>query len=91
MNWNGEEYSRRLRSYSDDTILLLSQCDDRETFFKSTDIVMETDSEEEVRTKLKALLEEKKKRPPVKIPTTEEEWEEIDRQAWEEYLRSKQN
>ena len=58
MNWDGEEYSRRLESYSDNTIRIISEFNTRETFFKSVDIVMETDTEEEVARKLLQLKED---------------------------------
>lgn len=86
MSWNGEEYSRRLRNYSDDTMLLISECNDRESFFKSVDIVMEEDSEAEVQKKLKVLIKEKRLRSPNKIPT-EAEWKELRLKAKEDYLK----
>lgn len=58
MNWNGEEYSRRLETYSDDTMLLISQCNTKAKFMKAAEIVMTTDTEEEVVKKLRKLKEQ---------------------------------
>ena len=52
MSWNGEEYSRRLASCSDNTMRLISEINTKEAFFKSVEIVMNTDTEEEVMEKL---------------------------------------
>lgn len=59
MNWNEEEYTRKLRSYSHDTMLLISETmDKRSTFFPSVKIIMETDSEVEVAQKIKEILKQ---------------------------------
>ena len=91
MRVQGEAFTRRLDSYADSTLIRLSNLLHPDLHLKALAIAAETDTEEEFLEKLSLLEEEERKRPPVKIPTTEEEWEEIDRQAWEEYLRSKQN
>ena len=59
MKVSGEEYSRRLESYSDDTfLLLLSLLKTKKTGYRAMDIVAETETEEEVVRKLKELQRE---------------------------------
>lgn len=59
MNWNEEEYTRRLRSYSNDTMLLISESlKKRATFFPTVKMIMETDSETEVAQKIRELLKQ---------------------------------
>ena len=63
MKVSGEEYSRRLESYSDDTFLLLSSLlKTKKTGYRAMDIVAETETEEEVDMKIvcKALEDERK-------------------------------
>ena len=56
---NGEAFSRRLESYSDDTIRLISKCMRyRESGVKAIEIISSTDTEEEVVRRLKALKAE---------------------------------
>ena len=60
MKVSGEAFSRRLESYSDDTIRLISSFDQisKESALKALHIVAETDTEEEVIRKLTELRDE---------------------------------
>ena len=50
---SGEAFSKRLASYSDDTIHLISEVSkDKKTFYQALHIVQTTDTEEEVVEKL---------------------------------------
>lgn len=59
MTVSGEEFSRRLESYSDDTIRLISGFDQisKEMALKALEIVATTDTEKEVIEKLEELKE----------------------------------
>lgn len=61
MRLSGEAYSKRLRSYSDDTIRLIADINNgcsKKVVYEKTDITTNSElSEEEVAEKLKALLE----------------------------------
>ena len=61
MRLSGEAYSKRLRSYSDDTIRLIADINNgcsKKVVHEKTDITTNSElSEEEVAEKLKALLE----------------------------------
>ena len=65
MRLSGEEYSKRLRSYSDDTIRLIADINNgcsKKVAVEMTDITTNSElSEEEVAEKLKALLEASRK------------------------------
>ena len=60
MRLSGEAYSKRLRSYSDDTIRLISDINNgcsKKVAYKMTDITTDSElSEEEVVERLEALL-----------------------------------
>ena len=59
MRLQGEAYSKRLREYSDDTILLISECMNRprEVLDRSLNITTDSElNEEEVAKRLKELL-----------------------------------
>jgi hypothetical protein len=58
MKVTGEEYSARLRTYSDDTIRLIMSFKEREKHLRALEIVSETDTEEEVIEKLNKLKQE---------------------------------
>ena len=61
MRLKGEEYSRRLKAYSDDTIRLLSEimCLPKELYYRGRDITTNSElNEEQVVEALKALLAE---------------------------------
>ena len=61
---SGEAFSRRLESYSDDTLMLISSFDQisKELALKALEIVATTDTEEEVVRKLLELKNEGKVR-----------------------------
>lgn len=62
MMLNGEEYSKKLRSLSDDTMrLIMSFMTTQESFDMASQIISETEKEEDIVKKLKALKEEKSK------------------------------
>ena len=65
MRLSGEAYSKRLRSYSDDTIRLIADINNgcsKKVVYEKTDITTNSElSEEEVVEKLKALLESSRK------------------------------
>lgn len=58
MTVSGEAFSRRLESYSDDTIRLISSFDQisKELALKALEIVATTDTEEEVLQKIQELI-----------------------------------
>ncbi|MBQ1212600.1 MAG: hypothetical protein IIX69_04165 [Clostridia bacterium] len=64
MTVSGESFSRRLESYSDDTLILISSFDQisKELALKALEIVATTDTEEEVVRKLLELKNEGKVR-----------------------------
>lgn len=69
MRVSGEDYSKRLRTFSNDTMQLIMQLQNRATFKEANRIAAETDySEEEVVRRLKALEE---KQSPTTSTTTE--------------------
>ena len=49
---NGEAFTQRLKTYSDNTMLLISEINDNELFTRAMEIVATTDTEEEVVKKL---------------------------------------
>lgn len=58
MKMRNVEFSRKLAGLSDDTIRMLSKTNSREQFIKMTDIIMTTDSEEEIVKKFQELMKE---------------------------------
>lgn len=63
MRVKGEAYSRRLESYSDDTLYMISQLMAyKDLWRKMNEITTTTESEKEVQKKLKPLMEELNRR-----------------------------
>ena len=56
MNYDGEEFSRRLEQLSDDTMRLISEIESKKILYKAFDLIKTIDLEEELVEKLKEIM-----------------------------------
>ena len=56
MDWKDKEYLRRVDNLSIDTMRLISQANTTEEIMEIEDVIMTTDSEEEIVKKVKEIL-----------------------------------